>query len=417
MMKWLSAGLVSVVFCAGCGVEDHTAVSGGVALAESGGALRGFAVVNGDFASSSISLISPQGEMQSAAFLSTASSAPGLSAALGGDLALPSSAVGGDELVIIDRFPGAVLSWVNLETAEVRAQLSVATGYVSNPHDYVRFSASKAFVPRFEPNLESGVEPFDAGNDVLVVDPSSAAIVDRIDLTPAFADAPAGFYPRADRAVLAGGLLRVLAVGLNADFTEHVASRLVSIDPETNTIEDVLVFDGMNGCGSIAPSPDGSELAIACGGAYGQDPAGGFPDSGVIVVQVADEPVELARSTARELGVGAVNRFAWLDADRLALLTFGRFGADGSAIEADDEARTLSLRDGALSPPWLSGGPFSLGDVACSLVDGVCLVADAETDGGVLHRLALSADGALRVTGTVQPDAASGLPPRAIGVF
>jgi hypothetical protein len=417
MMKWMTAGLVIVGSSAGCGVEDHTAVGGGVELADSTGALRGFAVVNGDFTSSSISLISPRGEMQSAAFLSSASRAPGLSAALGGDVALPSSAVGSDELVIIDRFPAAVLSWVNLETAEVRAQLSVATGYVSNPHDYVRFSPTRAFVPRYEPNLESGVEPFDAGNDVLVVDPTSAAIVDRIDLTPAFADAPAGFYPRADRAVLAGGRLRVLAVGLNADFTEHVASRLISIDPETNTIEDVLVFDGMNGCGSIAVAPDGSELAIACGGAYGQAPAGGFPDSGVIIVEVADEPVELARWTARELGVGPVNRFAWLDADRLALLTFGRFGADGAAIEADDEARTLDVRAGALSMPWLSGGPFSLGDVACALLDGVCLVADAETEGGVLHRLALSPDGALRVTGTLQPDAASGLPPRTIGVF
>jgi len=117
MMKWLAAGLVMLGFGAGCGVEDHTAVGGGVDLEGSPGALRGFAVVNGDFTSSSISLVSPQGEMQSAAFLSSASSAPGLSAALGGDLALPSSVAGGDELVIIDRFPAAVLSWVNLETA------------------------------------------------------------------------------------------------------------------------------------------------------------------------------------------------------------------------------------------------------------------------------------------------------------
>jgi hypothetical protein len=417
MTKWMAAGLLTIAFGAACDVADQTALGGGVDLADSDRALRGFAIVNGDFTSSSISLVSPQGEMQSSGFLSSASSAPGLSAALGGDLVLPSSSVGGHELVIIDRFPAAVLSWVNLETAEVRAQLSVATGYVSNPHDYVQFSASKAFVPRFEPNLMAGLEPFDAGNDVLVVDPASATLVDRIDLTPAFADAPPGFYPRADRAVLAGGRLRVLAIGLNADFTEHVASRLISIDPETNAIEDVLVFDGMNGCGGIAASPDGSQLAIACGGAYGQEPAGGFADSGIIVVGVADEPVELARHTSRELGVGPINRFAWLDAERLALLTFGRFAADGSSVEADDEARTLDLRAGAVSAPWLSGEPFSLGDIACSLLDGVCLVADASTDGGVLQRLTLDADGDIQLTGTLQPDAASGLPPRTIGVF
>lgn len=418
MTRCMTLGLLTLALSgAACDVADRTAVGGGVDLAADDRALRGFAIINGDFTSSSISLVSPQGEMQSPAFLSSASSAPGLSAALGGDLALPSSTSGDDEIVIIDRFPAAVLSWVNLETAEVRAQLSVATGFVSNPHDYVRFSASKAFVPRFEPNLMAGLEPFDAGNDVLVVDPTSANVVDRIDLTPAFADAPAGFYPRADRAVLAGGRLRVLAIGLNADFTEHVASRLISIDPETNAIEDVLVFDGMNGCGSVAPSPDGSELAIACGGAYGQEPAGGFPDSGIIRVRVADEPVELARHVSRELGIGPINHFAWLDAERLALLTFGRFAADGGAVEADDEARTLDLGAGTVSAPWLSGGPFSLGDIACSLLDGVCLVADAETDGGVLQRFAIDADGSLQITGTLQPDAASGLPPRTIGVF
>jgi hypothetical protein len=416
MTNWMVRALVAAGLTAGCGVEDRTAVGGGVDLAGGERALRGFAVVNGDFNSSSVSLLSAQGELSSAAFLSSASSPPGLSAALGGDLALPSSAIAGDELVIIDRFPASVLTWVNLETAEVRAQLSVATGYVSNPHDYVLFSPTKAFVPRYEPNLMSGVAPFDAGNDVLIVDPASATIVDRIDLTPAFADAP-GFYPRADRALLAGGRLRVLAVGLNADFSEHVDSRLISIDPGTHVIEDVLVLDGMNGCGSAAVSPDGSELAIACGGAYGQAASSGFPDAGIVIVSVADAPEEVARRTALELGTGPVNRFAWLDDDRLALLTFGRFGSDGASVQASDEARSLDLRDGALSAPWLSSGPFSLGDIACSLADGVCLVADAESDGGVLHRLALDPDGAVRVTGTVQPDPASGLPPRSIGAF
>lgn len=416
MTKWMVRALVVAGFSAGCGVEDRTALGGGVDLASGEQALRGFAVVNADFNSSSVSLLSARGELSSAAFLSSASSAPGLSAALGGDLALPSSAIAGDELVIIDRFPASVLTWVNLETAEVRAQLSVATGYVSNPHDYVLFSPSKAFVPRYEPNLMSGVAPFDAGNDVLIVDPASATIVDRIDLTPAFADAP-GFYPRADRALLAGGRLRVLAVGINADFTEHVDSRLISINPTTNAIEDVLVLEGMNGCGSAAASPDGSELAIACGGAYGQDESAGFPDAGVVVVSVAAEPEEVERWTARELGTGPVNRFAWLDDDRLALLTFGRFTADGTAVEANDEARSLDLRDGTISPPWLSSGPFSLGDIACSLADGVCLVADAEADGGVLHRVTLEPGGGVRASGSVRPDPMSGLPPRAIGVF
>jgi hypothetical protein len=318
---------------------------------------------------------------------------------------------------VIDRFPASVLTWVDLQTASVRAQLSLATGYSSNPHDYVPFTATKAFVPRFEPNLKSGLEDFDAGNDVLIVNPTSATVDGRIDLTPAFAGEAPGIYPRADRALMAGGKLRVLALGVNADFTEWVDSRLITIDPETSLIEDVLIFEGMRSCGSAALSPDGTELAVACGGDTALDPSSGFPDAGVVLVNVADAFLEARRWTSSELGLGPVNRLAWTSADQVAVLTVGRFNADFSAAEANDEARTLNVRDGGISDAWLSAGPFNLGDVACALEQHVCLVVDAETEGGVVHRLAVDAQGEVDVVGRIKPDAASGLPPRSIGTY
>jgi hypothetical protein len=416
--------MFTVAMAAGCGVESAAEPSGGVDLEEAGAGvsgaestpIRGFAVVGSDFTSSSISLLSLGGEVVSASLISSASSNPGLSAALGGDLALSSTTLTGSELLVIDRFPSAVLSWVDLQTAQVRAQLSVATGYSSNPHDYVPFSATKAFVPRFEPNLMSGLEDFDAGSDVLIVNPTTARVEGRIDLTGAFAGEAPGIYPRPDRALIAGGKLRVLAVGLSADFTAIADSRLITIDPETNAIEEVLILDGMTSCGSAALSPNGTELAIACGGDASQDPAQGFPDSGVVLVNVADEFLEARRWTSSQLGVGQVNRLAWTNADQVALLTFGRFNADFSAAEASDEGRTLNIRDGEVSDPWLSAGPFNLGDIACTL-GNVCLVADAEAEGGVVHRLSIGPQGELRVEGRVKPDAASGLPPRSIGTY
>jgi len=409
---WMAGSLLVA-----CDVESQGASSGGLYLEAGSADIRGFAVVGGDFTSTTISLLGVDGRVQSSAFISSASMAPGLSAALGGDVVLPSTTQRGDELVLIDRLPASVLSWVSLETAEVRAQLSVATGFSSNPHDYVPFSPTKAFVPRFEPNLASGDEDFDGGNDVLVIDPSAATIDDRIDLTPTLADEPAGFYPRAERALIAGGKLRVLAVGLNADFTDSVDSRLITIDPVTHAIESVLVLDGMKACSSARPSPDGSALAIACNGAFGTDPAQGFPDSGVVIVDIADELLEARRWTAADLGVGPVNQVSWLDPTHLAVLTFGRFNADGTMPEASDEARTFDVDSGTVGEPWLSTGPFSLGDVACSLEDGACIVADAETDGGVVHTLVVGPEGEVRLTGTVKPDAAAGLPPRSIGTF
>lgn len=402
---------------AACGVESPGAAGEGLANDAEAGAERGFAVVGGDFTSTAISLLGVDGEVRVSPFISSASTDPGLSAALGGDVVLPSTPQRGDELVLIDRLPASVLTWVELATGAVRAQLSVATGFSSNPHDYVPFSPDTAFVPRFEPNLRSGAEPFDGGNDVLVIDPSSATITGRIDLMPALAGEPAGYYPRAERALIAGGKLRVLAVGLDADFTDSLDSRLITIDPVSHALESVLVFEGMKACSSARPSPDGSVLAVACNGAFGAASSGGFEDSGVVLVSVADEPVERERWTAAALGVGAINLAAWLDDTHLALVTFGRFSADGTAAEADDEARTLDLDAGTISEPWLRAGPFSLGDVACSLEAGACLVADAEADGGVVHTLAIGPAGGVTLTGRAKPDPLTGLPPRALGAF
>jgi hypothetical protein len=407
--------LAALPLAAACGLESQGEPSGGVILAATA-AVRGVAVVGSDFASSTISLLGVDGRPESASFISSASTDPGLSAALGGDVVLPTTTLTGDEMVLIDRFPTAILTWVSLSTAQVRAQLSVATGYASNPHDYVPYSASKAFVPRFEPNLMPGAEPFDGGSDVLVVDPRTPAIVDRIDIAPAFAGVPGSIYARPDRALMAGGKLQVLAVGSSADFTASADSRLVTIDPESHAIESTLIFTGLDGCGSAEPSPDGSVLAVACTGIAGADPAAGFADSGVVLVSVP-ERVELARWTSASLGVGQINNLAWLDADHLGILTFGRFNADGTAAEASDEARTLSLATGELSPPWLTAGPFSLGDIACSLGDAACLLADAETDGGVVHSLSIAADGAVTLTGASPPDTVTGLPPRSLGMF
>lgn len=419
--------LYSLSLAVACGVDSNEAPSGGIDLGEGGeggepgdsgeNAVRGFVVSGTDYTSTNISLLSVDGVVQSASFVSSGSETPGLSAALGGDVTLPSTRVPGNELVLIDRFPASVVSWIDLETAEVRAQLSVATGFSSNPQDYVHFSATKAYVPRFEPNSMRGEEPFDGGDDVLILNPATPEIRGRIDLRPAFDELPEGFHARGSRALMAGGKLRVLAVGINTDFTDRLASRLITIDPETDAIEHVLVFEGMHSCGSAALSPNEEELAIPCAGAFGQDAANGFPDSGVVLVRLSDEPEETWRYTSAELAINQVNDVTWLSDDQLAVLTAGRFGGDQVAAVASDEARTLNVRDGSISEPWHATAPFTLGDLECSLAAGRCVLADAETDGGVVHALSLSGTGELSFTGKVKPDTAGGLPPRALGTY
>lgn len=70
-----------------------------------------------------------------------------------------------------------------------------------------------------------------------------------------------------------------------------------------------------------------------------------------------------------------------------------------------------------VATPWLSTGPFSLGDVIGSVEDALCLVADAETDGGVVQRVSIDTDGEVEDPTPIEIDSSSGLPPRSFGAY
>lgn len=413
-------GSLSIALLAyGCDVSSGGKDTGGLGGmgGDSAEDPRGFVVVNTDYESASVSLIDIDGEVISESFISSSSAGAGLSAALSGDVVLPSTPVSGKELVLIDR--AGVLSWVNLADAEVRAQLSVATGFSSNPHDYVPVSQTLAYVTRFGGNANAGKESFDAGNDVLVIDPSVPEITARIDLGPVVKDENDGILPRADRAVMAGGKLRVLSVAISADFTEQAESRLVTIDPQTNRIADIAIIEGMSNCGGLSLSPVGHQLAIACNGAYGQDPVDGFPDSGIVIFDTSDEPEELARFAASALGGEQLGTVEFATSTVVAYITVGRYNEDRSAMAAPDTVRLLDLEmsKGGDAVLETEDEPFQFGDVRCIPSELVCLVTDAETDGGVVQRLRLNADGALQDVQTLKADRRLGLPPRYLGEF
>ncbi|HVW30598.1 MAG TPA: hypothetical protein VHC69_34820 [Polyangiaceae bacterium] len=412
----------------GIDVGDASGASqpdGGNADADAGApaapAVRGYVVIDTDYQSTVVSLLSAEGDVASASFIASGSADPGLSAPLSGDVVPPTMIVPGPEVVLLDRYPASVLTWVDLSTAKVRAQLSVAQGFASNPHDYAPYSATKAFVPRYEPNLASGKKPFDSGNDVLVIDPSVPEIEASIDLMPALAGEPSGFYPRADRALFAGGKLRVLCVGYNSDFTKNIDSRIVTIDPDSESITDVLVFKGMKGCGTLALSPDGARLAVACEGSFGEDPSTGFPDAGVLVLDVAEKLAETNRFTSVDLGVRAqVGTVEWTGPTTLLFSTLGRFDSDQKTPLAEDTVRFLDTDSGEVASAVLLQSkttPFSLGDIRCSVRQGLCLVSDAETNGGVLQRFTIGANGAVSLKDQVKVDTGLGLPPHNIGEF
>lgn len=413
-LRYVVTWVAALLHLAGCGLESQGEQSGGVEPA-----VHGFAVVNSDYQSVSVSLASFDGKVLSETFIASGSADTGLSAALGGDVVLPSEPPASGEVVLIDRTPTGVLTWVERSTGKVRAQLNVGTGFAANPHDYVELTPTKAFVPRFGWNLASGEEPFDRGNDVLVIDPSVPAIVSSIDLMPALADEPDGFFPCADRAILVGAKLYVLAVGFNTDFSDGVESRLVTIDPTRDEIQGVFVIEGMHSCSALDRSPTGETLVVACNGAFGQSHDSGYPDSGLVLIDLSDEPHELGRFPAARLGGEMLSAVAFVDETSVLFTTYGRYANDLTRMAAPDTARLLDLTTGKLvGEPLVRSNyePFTLGAVGCAPAERTCVLADAETDGGVLHYFRLG-DAAMEHDVPIRLDRTLGLPPRYVTRF
>jgi hypothetical protein len=414
------ARIAFAMLLAACGVRSPATNTGG-APGDAGTCGRGVVVVSSDYASSSVSLLDLDGKVLSPSVLSSASTEVGLSAPLSGDVVLPSMPVRGDRITLLDRYPASVLTWIDVASGKVTGQLSVATGFAANPQDYVEISDSVAYVTRYEPNPHPGMQTFDEGNDVLRLDLRTPAIASRIDLTSAMAGEDAGLFPRAGRAIRFGDFVYALLEGYSADFQRSASSRLVTIDALQGKIASVTVLDGLHNCRGIALSPDQSELAVTCSGMLSPPVV---EQSGVVLLTNEQPPREKRRFAASTFGTTPLAfSVAYAASNALLFTTFGTLPGD---VSTDDTAILLHLDTGAhdvlfssaRSPTCGKGVycPFTLGDVACATACGACFVADAATDGGVVHRLTIAAGGVTSDDRRHTQDGI-GLPPRYLELF
>jgi hypothetical protein len=389
---------------------------------------RGLVVIETDYQSTNVSLVGLDLAVLSSSFISSATDDPALSASLSGDVIPPTMTQSGSEIVLLDRYPAAVLTWVDVASAHVRAQLRVGTGFASNPQDYVLRAADKAYVTRYGQNPAPGAEPFDLGSDVLVIDPRTPAIVGRIDLQLAVAGEPLGVLPNPNRMLLSGDRLFVLLSPYSADFVQAADARLVTIDTTTDAIVDVLPLTGKQGCLGLALSADETRIAVGCSGAWRGSSTPLLDESGLVLLSLAAGgggaggsgaggalPSVLARFDASELGdqpLGFAVDFA--DADHVLFTAFGRV-AQGAEAAQQDLLGELEL--GTRELQILLRGqqqPFTLGEVRCAAPGAGCFVADAEQ--GLLRRFA--GDGPwLTLAQSVAPAPEIGLPPRLVGRF
>ena len=394
---------VAFLFLVGCGA-DAPVSTGGVSV-PMGPCGRGLVAVESDYQSTNVSLLATDGAVLSSSFISS-SGEGALSAPLSGDVVAPTSPLLGNEVVLVDRYPAAVLTFVNLADAVVRAQLNVSTGFSSNPQDYLELATDRAYVSRYDANPSPDRQPFDRGSDLLRIDPRAPAIVERIDLTSAMSDAP-GFLPRPSRMLASGERLYVLLAAYDARFTDSAASRLAVI--ENDAITGVAVLDGLHGCNALASR--GSLVAVGCSGKF-DGSTSTLEEAGVALLDI-DTLTETARFAAGDL-VGQPLGFSldFAGDDKLLLTAFGSLSP-----ETPDVAFELDTATGA-AKRLVEAPAFALGEVRCmSVVSDAepatgcawCYIADAAL--GVLHRVTPEA------IDTVEPDTAIGLPPRYLGRF
>lgn len=417
-------GWVLSLFVVGC-EPVPPAGTGGVLVEESFGANgqscgRGIAVGMIDpesYASINVALVGLDGATLSGSFISSASAPSSLNAALSGDVVFPSSRMQGD-IVLIDRLVVSVLTFVDVEEAEVRSQISVRTGFESNPQDYVKLDDGSALVSRLETNRNPGEESYDEGDDLLRLDVESGVIEGRVDLSEYASENTERARPSA--MVRTDTHVFVSLTRHSSDFQEAGEAALLALDARNGEIEDVFPVSGLKNCGGLALSPDQASLAVSCGGLVSNANGASPEASGVVVFDLSNESAgalrleERYRVAAAELGLGPFSSsLSFASEELLWVKTYGAL--EGSDAGRPDRILVLSLEDGGHEVLLESSTKaFTLGDVLCVAPCGICMVADAGR--GVLHRYGVSGKSIAAPT-QHRIDEEIGLPPLLLGWF
>lgn len=370
----------------------------------------GITVALSDFFSSQVALGTVEGETQVQSLISTGSSeTQGLAFALSGDIAVPGEPPTSGRIVIVDRWGTNVITWIDPETAAVLGQLSVGTGFESNPQDYVEIGDGLALVSRIDLNLYPGNEDFDRGSDVLVIDTEAREIVDAIEL-PIEDDLPPG--PSAMMRL--GDQVLVNLERYSADYTmtgEAMWAAISVTDPDLLWVEPL---PGLKDCGRPVLSPDGTKLAMACTGRIEGDGSIEDIDQSAILLfdPSQDPPVEVARFSAEDLvGEPLQDNLAFVSDDHLLFKTQTPYGGTTNnrvfSFQLSTEAVTELFE--ARPDPATGGKGIVFGAIRCAPgCTDVCLMTDS--DRGVLQRFRLTGTGVKRLS-PIEVEDGVGLPP------
>jgi hypothetical protein len=374
----------------------------------------GVAILSSDRKSTSLSLAAIDGTgLVKDHCLHSGSASPKLSAALSGDVVLPTAAQPGHEIALIDR-KNSTITWAAPDTCEVLRQMNVGTGFSANPYDLIAGPGGKGFVPRYNSNPGNAAE----GSDVLVIDTATAVVTGRIDLrASAGPNLPPAMplLPFPTRGVLAAGKIYVALNNFSADYSTSGPGRLVAIDPASNAVTDVIELPGLKNCGvvDLGAGTGGPALALAvgCSGPFGDGPAQ-IDSAGIAWIDLSVSPasVTVVKSMAFARPVSGFD-VAALNKTFAATVVPGDFDKPpGDAVFALDFA----------------GGPprkIYQADTSFSLAIGLdhdgqrLYVLDASKTAPRVHVFTLPLAAGAAPTRSFLSNALAGLPPRQLMVY
>jgi hypothetical protein len=370
--------------------------------------VSGGAILNSDFASTSVSLIDTQGALVRADCIHSTTTGTG-SKTISGDVVLPSQPQRGGKIVLVDR-GNTALTFVDPTTCAVDRQFSVKGGFeMANPHDVVIVDDHKAYVTRYAKNA-APADPMAAGDDLLILDPRDGAVSGRIDLS---AYASTDFPASPDRAILAAGKVVVTLNRWDAATYGYGDASVVIVDPTTDQVVQSLALPGMKNCEGLDYADTTKTVLVACGGSFTTEQA---QESGVAVIDMSSSPAQVARMISGTTFPTPPVTFLWVMALPTASGANRAFTATLGSLSPDvpDNLYAFDFVSGAPTSFGMAT-PYNLGRPAGG--SGRLLVPDADMAMPRVHVYDVSGAGA-PIEGTAfMADTVNGLPPREIAWY
>jgi hypothetical protein len=370
-------GLSAACVLASCGVAEPER-----GLDPLAGSPR-FAVHRSDYESAAVALLDQDADLLDASYIASGTVAPGLSAPLHGDIALPTTPCHTGVLTILARYGGDYVLELDPSRGEVLRQVpthapsdSDEAAYRSNPQD-ILCDGHLAFVSRFDPNPSATEGDLDLGDDVAVLDLQRGVVRERIDLSQLYTEVPEREGEGEELAYARpGGLVRMgrfAVLGLGRFSARWVAGpgMVAVIDLEARVLHGQLELEGLRNCVELTPVAGRDDAVLVQCAGY---PFGETATAGLALVALSEDGALTEEAALRDQEAPAIFASA-------VSLGGSRFVAAATGDYQEmigDRVFVIDLATGQREPLFSTDTPGAVGSGAFDAESGLLLVPDTE---------------------------------------